>query len=120
MPPKERDIQRNLKILKLVEETGLVGRTCRYFDIGRASFYRWKAALEKHGEDALVRKKPIPKNPRNRTAPAIVEIGDQPDVGLVLDRRLAIVGPHVALVAELIIEWVDQHASRKTPKDQQQ
>jgi len=66
MPPKERDIQRNLKILKLVEETGLVGRTCRYFDIGRASFYRWKAALEKHGEAALVRKKMIPKNPTNR------------------------------------------------------
>src|SRR5215212_2858514 len=73
MNQAERDIQRKLKILKHAEETGHVGRTCRYFGIGRASFYRWKAALEKHGEAALVRKKPIPKNPKNRTPPEIVE-----------------------------------------------
>ena len=73
MTPKDREIQRKLKILKHAEETGHVGRTCRYFGIGRASFYRWKAALEKHGEAALVRKKPIPKNPKNRTPPEIVE-----------------------------------------------
>ena len=30
--------------------------------VNGVSFYRWKAALEKHGEDALVRKKPIPKS----------------------------------------------------------
>jgi transposase InsO family protein len=73
MTPKDREIQRKLKILKHAEETGHVGRTCRYFGVGRASFYRWKAALEKHGEAALVRKKPIPKNPKNRTPPEIVE-----------------------------------------------
>jgi transposase/transposase-like protein len=73
MTPKDRDIQRKLKILKHAEETGHVGRTCRYFGVGRASFYRWKATLEKHGEAALVRKKPIPKNPKNRTPPEIVE-----------------------------------------------
>ena len=73
MTPKDREIQRKLKILKHTEETGHVGRTCRHFGIGRASFYRWKAALEKHGEAALVRKKPIPKNPKNRTPPEIVE-----------------------------------------------
>lgn len=73
MTPKNREIQRKLKVLKHAEETGHVGRTCRYFGIGRASFYRWKAALEKHGEAALVRKKPIPKNPKNRTPPEIVE-----------------------------------------------
>jgi transposase len=43
---------------------------CRYFGIGRATFYRWKTALEKHREAALVRKRPIP---RNRTPPEIVE-----------------------------------------------
>ena len=49
MTPKNRDIRRNLKILKHAEETGHVGRTCRYFGTGRASFYRWRAAFEKHG-----------------------------------------------------------------------
>ena len=73
MTQKDREIQRRLRILKHAEETGHVGRTCRYFGIGRASFYRWKAALEKHGEVGLVRKKPIPKNPKNRTPPEIVE-----------------------------------------------
>ena len=73
MTQKEREIQLRLRILKYAEETGHVGRTCRYFGIGRASFYRWKSAFEKHGESGLARKKPIPKNPRNRTPPEIVE-----------------------------------------------
>ena len=34
MSPKDREIQRKLKILKHAEETGHVGRTCRYFGIG--------------------------------------------------------------------------------------
>ena len=68
-----REIERRLRILKHAEETGHVGRTCQCFGIGRASFYRWKAALEEYGEAGLVRKKPIPKNPRSRTPPEIVE-----------------------------------------------
>ena len=43
-------------IPKHTEETMHVGRTSRYSSIGRALFYCWKAALEKHGEAALVRK----------------------------------------------------------------
>jgi transposase-like protein len=70
MTQKDREIQRRLRILKHAEETGHVGRTCRYFGIGRATFYRWKAALEKYGKAGLVRKKPIPKN---LTPPEIVE-----------------------------------------------
>jgi hypothetical protein len=50
MTPKDREIQRKLKILKHAEETAHVGRTCRHFGIGRASFYRWKPPLEKHGD----------------------------------------------------------------------
>ena len=73
MTQKDREIQRRLRILRHAEETGHVGRTCRYFGIGRATFYRWKAALEKYGEAGLVRKKPIPRNPKNRTPPEIVE-----------------------------------------------
>lgn len=37
-----RDIQRKLRILKHAEETGKVERICRYFGVGRASFYPWK------------------------------------------------------------------------------
>ena len=73
MIQKDREIQRRLRILKRAEETGHVGRTCRYFGTGRTSFYRSKAALEKHGEAGLVRKKAISRNPKNRTPPEIVE-----------------------------------------------
>lgn len=68
MTQKDREIQRRLRILKHAEETGHVGRTCRYFGIGRASFYRWKAALEKHGEVGLVRKKADPEEPQEPNA----------------------------------------------------
>ena len=34
MSPKDREIQRKLKILKHAEETGHVGRTFRYFGLG--------------------------------------------------------------------------------------
>ena len=46
---------------------------CRYFGIGRASFYRWKVLHKNDGEAGLVNKKPIPKNPKNRTPSEIVE-----------------------------------------------
>ena len=38
MTQNGREIRRRLRILKHAEETGHIGRTCRYFGIGRASF----------------------------------------------------------------------------------
>ena len=38
MTQKDREIQHRLRILKHAEETGHVGRTCRYFGIGNVSF----------------------------------------------------------------------------------
>ena len=62
MTAKDREIKRKLMIPKHAEETMHVGRTSRYFSICRAIFYCWKAALEKHGEAASVRKKPVKSN----------------------------------------------------------
>ena len=73
MNQKERDIQRKLRILKHVEEIGSAVKTCRYFSIGRASFYRWKVLYKNDGEAGLVNKKPLPKNPKNRTPSETVE-----------------------------------------------
>jgi hypothetical protein len=44
MTKEDCDIQRKLKVLRHAEKTGRVARTCRYFCVGRSSFYRWKAA----------------------------------------------------------------------------
>jgi transposase len=69
----DRDIQRKLRALRHAEQIGDISKTCRYFGIGRASFYRWRAAFQRQGEAGLVNRKPAPKNPANRTAPEIVE-----------------------------------------------
>ena len=73
MTQKDPEVWRRLRILKHAEEIGHVGQTCRYFGIGRGRFYRWKSAFEKHGEPGLARKKPTPKNSKNRMPPEIVE-----------------------------------------------
>lgn len=70
---KERDIQRKLRIFQYAEEIGHVAKACRYFGIARASFYRWKALYRKDGEAGLINKKPIHKNPINRTPPEVAE-----------------------------------------------
>lgn len=73
MTKEERHIQRKLKVLRHAEKTDDVAKTCRYFGVGRSSFYRWKAAYDHSGEAWLVNKKPFPRNPANQTPPEIVE-----------------------------------------------
>ena len=73
MTDQERDVQRKLKVLRHAEQTGNISKSCRYFGIGRASFYRWKTEYQQRGEAGLVNAKPIPKNPANQTPPEIVE-----------------------------------------------
>ena len=68
MSKVERDVQRKLRALRHAEQIGDISKACRYFGIGRASFYRWSAAFQRQGEAGLVKRKPIPKNPANRTA----------------------------------------------------
>jgi transposase InsO family protein len=73
MTNQERDVQRKLRVLRHAEKSGHVARTCRYFGVGRSSFYRWKDAYDQRGEAGLINEKPIPKNPPNQTPPEIVE-----------------------------------------------
>ena len=73
MTSDQREIRRKLRVLKHAETNGSVVKTCRYFGIGRASFYRWKNAYVERGEAGLVNGKTIPKWHANRTPPAIEE-----------------------------------------------
>lgn len=50
MTNQELKVQRKLKALRYAEKSRHVTRTCRYFGVGRSSFYRWKAAYEQRGE----------------------------------------------------------------------
>jgi len=73
MTSDQREIRRKLRILEHAEKVGDVSKTCRYFGIARASFYRWRAAYQKRGEGGLINGKPIPKWHANRTLPAVEE-----------------------------------------------
>jgi transposase-like protein len=68
-----REAEHKLRVLKHSEAISDFGRACRYFGVGRASFYRWRDAYRLKGIAGLENRKTVPKNPANRTAPEIVE-----------------------------------------------
>ena len=53
MREEKREIQRPLRVLEHVKKTGNIRMTCRYFGVGRSTFYRWESAYE---SDVIVRK----------------------------------------------------------------
>jgi transposase len=69
----EREVQRRLKVLRYAEDTGNIRKTCRYFGLGRTTFYRWKRAYDKQGEAGLIKKPTIPKSHPRTIPPEIVE-----------------------------------------------
>lgn len=58
------DVKRKLKVLSYAKEINNVAKACRYFDVSRESFYRWKRDYEASGESALINMKPCPENPK--------------------------------------------------------
>jgi len=54
MTKDQREIQRKLRILRHAKETGHIANTCRYFGVGRSSFYRWRKAYSERGEAGLI------------------------------------------------------------------
>ncbi len=68
-----REVDHKLRVLIHADQIGDVGKACRYFGVGRASFYRWRTAYRRHGMVGLENRETAPKNPANQTAPEIVE-----------------------------------------------
>lgn len=64
--PNERIIRHKLGLLNLAEELGNVARACRVMGVSRDTFYRYKAAKEDGGVDALLDKSRRKPNPKNR------------------------------------------------------
>ncbi len=71
MANNQQKIRRKLRILDHAAASGDVSKTCRYFGIGRASFYRWRHALADHGEAGLANKRSVPHYHPNRTPEAV-------------------------------------------------
>lgn len=72
MSKAKRDIRRKLRILDPVKKIGNIRKTCRYFGVSRAIFYRWRDAYDQFGEEGLINKKPCPEN-RTLRMPVEVE-----------------------------------------------
>ena len=62
MSKAKRDIKRKLRILNHAKKIGNNRKTCRYFGVSQAIFYRWRDAYEQFGEEGLINKKPCPEN----------------------------------------------------------
>jgi len=73
MSPEQREVSRRLRILKHAKEIGNVCLACRYFGIGRATFYRWKKKYAESGEEGLAPKKPVGKRWPNQLSDEVVE-----------------------------------------------
>lgn len=54
MSKDQREIQHKLLIMGYAEEIGQVVKACRYFGIGRSSFYRWMEDYAERGEAGLI------------------------------------------------------------------
>lgn len=72
MSKAKRDIRRKLRILDHVKKIVNIRKTCRYFGVSRAIFYRWRDAYDQFGEEGLINKKPCPEN-RTLRMPVEVE-----------------------------------------------
>jgi hypothetical protein len=58
MTMEDRNTQRKLKVLRYAEKISDVAKACRYFGLGRSSFYRWKAELRISAKFGLVNARP--------------------------------------------------------------
>jgi transposase len=73
MAKDQQETRRKLRILDHAAKSGDVSKTCRYFGIGRASFYRWRHAYADHGEIGLTNKRSVPHNHPNKTSDAVAK-----------------------------------------------
>ena len=73
MTSEQREIQRKLRILEYAEKIGDVSKTCRYFGIGRASFYRWRKAYSDEGYTGLAAARSVQHNHPNKMSPEVEE-----------------------------------------------
>ena len=74
MDRTSREIERRRRILEHAKTSGNVAKSCRYFGVGRASFYRWRERILKDGDEGLKPRKPGPTAPPNQTPADVVEV----------------------------------------------
>ena len=66
MDRRSKEAERRKRILDHAKTNGNVAKTCRYFGVARASFYRWRQEYQKHGDPGLIRKTTGPSHTRTK------------------------------------------------------
>lgn len=69
----DRIIRHKVGLLNLADELGNVSKACKMMGVSRATFYRYKEAVEEGGVDALLEKTRRTPNPKNRVEPHLEE-----------------------------------------------
>lgn len=69
--PTQRIIGNKIGLLNLAEELGNVSKACQMMGVSRDTFYRYQAARDEGGVDALLDKCRRKANPKNRVEPVI-------------------------------------------------
>jgi transposase InsO family protein len=70
---KVRSIRYKKMVLEYARLLGNAVKACRYFEVQKSTFYRWKTAFDREGEAGLIRKKPIAGSHPRALRPEAVE-----------------------------------------------
>ena len=70
---REKVIKHKVGLLNLAEELGNVSRACKAISLSRDTFYRYKAAVDEGGVEALVDSNRRQPNPKNRIDSVVEE-----------------------------------------------
>ena len=70
---REKVIKHKVGLLNLAEELGNVSRACKVISLSRDTFYRYKAAVDEGGVEALVDSNRRQPNPKNRIDSVVEE-----------------------------------------------
>ncbi len=73
MTPRQREIQRKRRVIDYAERIGNIRKTCRYFGVGRSSFYLWRARYRESGDEGLANRRRVAHNYPNKTPAEVVE-----------------------------------------------
>jgi transposase InsO family protein len=66
-------LRRKQMVLEYARGLGNDAEACRFFDVPRSSFYRWRQAYAREGKAGLVRKRPIAKSHPRQLSAEVVE-----------------------------------------------
>ena len=64
---------KKLTVLKYVKEWKSVNKTLKLFRIPKSTYYKWKKAFDKNGENGLLRKRPVAYNHPNKIRVDIIK-----------------------------------------------